>query len=584
MSAVIDNILYVDLEEKEFRVEREPELFKRFLGGSGVAVELLYVNCPPKVDPLSCENPIILATGAFGGVYPSAGKTIAAFKSPLTNDLGESHAGGRLATSLRLAGYGAVVLEKGAPGLSFIEITRDEVSFADASPLKGATSLEVERRVRGCEEVARMQSVLSIGPAGENLVSYSCVTVDRYNYFGRLGLGAVMGAKGVKAISVVGDGQIKLPDPERFIDVFDEIFEAEIQTELMAKYHFTGTPANVLPLNELKALPTRNFLQGQFEYAEEISGENLGERWLERKVSCPMCPIGCMHVSKLRFPFATGYEFAPRDVYYNYESIYALGSNLGVETAEGVLQLIFRANQLGVDTMLMGNALGWATEAFERKAIDSGQTGGLTPSWGDVDTYLEMMDRICGKENEFYSLLAQGLEPAASRYGGESYSMTLNGNGLAGYHTGYAFVVGTIVGSRHSHNNNAGYSIDQKELHLEIDPEKIISYLIDEHEWRNVLTSLGVCLFARSIYTKRRILEGLKAIGIERTGEELDKIGRKILDRAFEFKFREGFDFGEVKIPERLFESPTANGLLDEKVLRDMLQAYVDRRFPSVPG
>lgn len=584
MSAVTDDILYLDLKEREYRVEREPELFKRYLGGSGVATELIHINCPPKADPLSHENPIILVTGAFGGIYPSAGKTVAAFKSPLTNDLGESHAGGRLATSLRLAGYGAVVIENGASNLSFIEITGDGVIFGDASPLKGVSSLEVERRIRGCEKAARIQSIMSIGQAGESLVSYSCVNVDRYNYFGRLGLGAVMGAKGVKAISVVGDGQIRLPDPERYVDVFDEIFEAEIQTDMMAKYHFTGTPANVLPLNEMKALPTRNFRQGQFEFAEEICGENLGERWLERKVSCPMCPIGCMHVAKLRFPFATGYEYAPRDTYYNYESVYALGSNLGIETAEGALQLIFRANHLGVDTMLMGNALGWATEAFEKGAIGSGQTGGLTPTWGDVETYLEMMDRICNKSNEFYSTLAKGVEPAASVYGGGEYSMTLNGNGLAGYHTGYASVVGTIVGSRHSHNNNAGYSIDQKELHREVDQEKIVTYLIDEHEWRNVLTSLGVCLFARSIYTKKRVLEGLRAIGIERTEEELDEMGRKILDRAFEFKFREGFKFDEVKIPARLFESPTANGLLDEKVLRNMLKAYVDRRFPPVPS
>jgi len=581
MNAVLDEILYLDLKEREFRVEKKPELFNEYLGGSGVAVELIHDNCPPDADPLSHENPIILATGAFGGIYPTAGKTIAAFKSPLTNDLGESHAGGRLAISLRLAGFGAVVIENGASNLSFIEITGDGVFFGDASPLKGVPSLEVERRIRGCEEAARIQSVVSIGSAGENLVTYSCVNVDRYNYFGRLGLGAVMGTKGVKAISVIGDGQMRLPDPERYIDVFDEIFEAEIQTDKMSKYHFTGTPANVLPLNELKALPTRNFLQGQFEFADEISGENLGERWLERKVSCPMCPIGCMHVAKLRFPFATGYEYAPRDTYYNYESLYALGSNLGIETAEGTLQLIFRANHLGVDTMLMGNVLGWATEAFEKGAIGSGQTGGLTPTWGDVETYLEMMDRICGNSSEFYSILAKGVEPTAERYGGGEYSMTLNGNGLAGYHTGYASVVGTIVGSRHSHNNNAGYSIDQKELHREVDQEKIVTYLIEEHEWRNVLTSLGICLFARSIYTKKRVLEGLRAIGIERTEEELDEMGRKILDRAFEFKFREGFDF-EVKIPARLFESPTANGLLDENVLRNMLKAYVDRRFPLV--
>jgi aldehyde:ferredoxin oxidoreductase len=153
--------------------------------------------------------------------------------------------------------------------------------------------------------------------------------------------------------------------------------------------------------------------------------------------------------------------------------------------------------------------------------------------------------------------------------------MVLGGNGLAGYHTGYASVLGTIVGGRHSHNNNAGYDIDQKILHQRMKPNQVIKGLIEENEWRYVLTSLVICLFARRVYTEKRIIDALKAVGIERSVNDFKKLGNEIYKLAFDFKFREGFDFNKVKIPKRLFESSTANGKLEESVLTRTLEEYV---------
>lgn len=579
MRKLLDKVLYIDLSENTYEVAEQPELFEKFLGGSGVAIELLLKECPKGTDPFAPENPIILAPGPLGGLFPSAGKTVATFKSPITGDLGESHAGGRLALCLKMAGYGALVIKNSASTLTFLEIDCERVNFRNASPLKGFSSLEVERRLRACAAVARMQSIVSIGPAGEVRVSYACVNVDRYNYFGRLGLGAVFGSKNLKAISIVGSGSIEVPNPEGYKKTFEKFYEEEIETDKMAKYHFTGTPANVLVLNEIKALPTKNFQHGSFDYAEEICGETLGERWLERKVSCPLCPIGCMHVAKLKQAFASGYEYEPIDVYHNYESIYALGSNLCVKTAEEVLRLIHRANVHGIDTMLVGNVLAWATEAFEKGLINRKHTACVTPKWGDTETYLTMIEHIVSKSNEFYTKLSQGVEKAAETYGGEEFAMAIRGNGLAGYHTGYASMLGTMVGGRHSHNNNAGYDIDQRRLHRSVKPKQIINELIKENDWRYVLTSLAICLFARRIYTEKRVVEALKAVGIERSAKELKKLGGEIYKMAFEFKFREGFDFNKLKIPHRIFESPTANGSLDKKVFRNILKEYIVKEF-----
>jgi len=290
-----------------------------------------------------------------------------------------------------------------------------------------------------------------------------------------------------------------------------------------------------------------------------------------------------MHVAKVRQPFASGYEYEPLDVYHNYESIYALGSNLCIKTAEEVLKLIHKANTLGIDTMLLGNVLAWATEAFEKGLINENQTAGIIPKWGDTETYLATIDRIVSKPNEFYAAMAQGAGKASEAYGGEDFAIVLGGNGLAGYHTGYGSILGTVVGGRHSHNNNAGYDIDQKILQRSLNPSHVVNELIKENEWRYVLTSLVICLFARRVYKEKIVVEALKAVGIERSVNHLEKLGREIYSRAFEFKFREGFDFNKVRIPRRLFESSTANGKIDEATLRDMLKEFVKVEFDLAP-
>ncbi len=579
MSRFPDRVLHIDMSEKSSETVEEPQLFEDFLGGSALAISLLLRECPRGTDPFSAENIIVLAPGPFGGVFPCGGKTVATFKSPITGNLGESHAGGRLATCMRLAGYGAIVIKGSSAFPVFLEISSDEVNFRDATPLKGFASPEVERRLRGCAELARLQSIVSVGQAGENRVAYACVNVDRYNYFGRLGLGAVFGSKNLKAVSVMGTGSIKVPKPDRYKQIFKKIYAEIVETDKMAKYHFEGTPANVLVLNEIKALPTKNFQEASFEYAEEISGETLGKSWLEKKTSCPMCPIGCMHVAKLKPSFASGYEYEPIDVYHNYESVYALGSNLCIRSAEEVLNLIHTANMLGVDTMLIGNVLAWATEAFEKGIISKKETNGLAPRWGDAETYLNMTENIVSKTTGFYESLAQGVENAAKAYGGQEFAVAISGNGPAGYHTGYAFLLGTLVGGRHSHNNNGGYDIDQKILQQKMRTEQIAEQLIKENNWRYALTSLVICLFARRIYTEKRVTEALKVLGIERSVKELEKLGEETYRRAFEFKFREGFDFGKVKIPCRFFESSTANGKLDENTFNNILGDFIRLQF-----
>jgi len=569
--------LKVDLAERVFEVEERPELREEWLGGSGAAINLLFEHCPQGIDPFDPENPLILAVGPLNGLFPCAAKTVAMFKSPLTGNLGETHAGGRLGLALRMAGLDAVVVKGFSERPCILSIVDGRAEFIDASPIMGTSTLEAERYLRGLD-VPGLQSVITIGPAGERMVFFAAACVDRYNFFGRLGMGAVMGAKNLKAISVAGTGQIEVPDPDVYKQVYERVYDEAAKTDKMSKYHYVGTPINVLALNAIKALPTQNFRQSSFERAEGISGERIGEELLEFKVSCAGCPIGCLHVAKLREPFQLGYEYAPIDVYYNYESIYALGSNLLVDDARKVLRLIYKANQVGVDTMLLGNALAWATEAYERGLISRSETI-VEPRWGDVEAYLEMIDHLASASNEFYATLAQGPERASEAYGGREFCLTIGNNGLAGYHTGYANVLGMLVGARHSHNSNAGYSIDQQALKRPMSPSEMVEGLIREEDWRYVLTSLVVCMFSRGVYTEDVVVSCLSAVGLQRSVEELLAMGRRVYMKAMEFKSREGFDLRSATVPERLFETPTPHGRLSRDEFRRMLEHYIKLRW-----
>ncbi len=574
----LGKVLYVDLTERKFEVVERFDLFDKYLGGSGVGSKLLLDECPQGVDPFAPENPVILSVGPLNCLYPCASKTVANFKSPITGSYGESHAGGRLSFALRMAGYGALVIKGFSERLVCLFVDDEGVTFRGAEPLKGLSSLEVERELRRLEGPG-IESIVSIGPAGERMVFYASVNVDRYNYFGRLGLGAIFGAKNLKAIVIRGSGEVKAVNPDAHRKLFDKVYDEVLKTDKMSKYHYVGTPVNVLTLNAIKALPTRNFQQGWFEYAEEISGELIGEKYLERKVSCAGCPLGCLHVAKLKPAFAPGYEYEPIDIYYNYESIYALGSNLGIKSAPEVLRLIYKANMIGVDTMLVGNALGWLTEAYEKGLISDKETLGLKPRWGDTETYLKVLDNLLKTPNEFYALMAQGVNPMAEAYGGFDYATTIAGNGLAGYFTGYASIVGTAVAARHSHNSNAGYSIDQKALRKPLTPSQIVDELIKEEDWRFVQTSMVICLFSRGVYTPSLTVEALKTVGIERSEEELYRLGSEIFMNAYRFKFREGFSFETLKIPNRFFEVPTSNGVLSREVVNQMIMEYRRKRW-----
>jgi aldehyde:ferredoxin oxidoreductase len=267
-------VLYIDLNNESVRIENREDL-KQYLGGVGVASKLLEENLIPEADALDPRQPVIFAIGALSTIFPVVTKTVAMFKSPLTGELGESYAGGRMALTMQMAGYDAIVITGSHRRATYLSVNTHDIAFKDARAFKGVSGNEIGRMIRSRETGAGKRSIIRIGPAGENLVSFASVCVDTYRHFGRLGLGAVLGSKNLKAISISGDRSIPIQNHKEYVKAFQTIFKKSTDTELMAKYHDLGTPVNVEPLNAAGALPTLNMQQNRFEGADAISGEVL---------------------------------------------------------------------------------------------------------------------------------------------------------------------------------------------------------------------------------------------------------------------------------------------------------------------
>jgi len=577
------DILEIDLSKESVKRYSRPKLFEEWLGGVGAGINLLNEHVSPDVDPLDQKNVLVFLIGSLTTFYPVISKTVVLFRSPLTGDLGESYAGGRLSLAMRFAGLGAIIIKGKAERSSFITITNDDVQILNAGPLSRMFTNTIGRVLREKIPIGSgRRSSVRIGPASENGVRYGNIIVDSFRHFGRLGAGTIMGSKNLKAIIITGEKDIPLDsDPINYKGLsrtYKRIWNECVKTTAMRKYHVLGTPENILPLNELNALPTRNFKKSRFDKAEGISGEKFVESYLGRRVSCNTCPVGCIHVAILRERYG---KDSPADIHtlavpYDFELLYALGSNLEIGNGLDVLKLIEQTERLGMDAITTGVVLGWLAEAFEKELITKDDTNGLEIRFGNVDSFIEAIKRIASRDSnnkDIFWYAGEGLNALVKKYGGNDFAIMINSHPPAGYSTGPYTILGHYIGARHSHLDNAGYSLDQKALNKHYTPQQAVEWLLKEEEWRNVLNSLVACLFARKIYTPELVVECLSNIGISKSQEELLELGRKIQKLRIETKLKFGMDYPRsmASLPKRFFQMPTAHGKIPEKLIKEKL-------------
>jgi aldehyde:ferredoxin oxidoreductase len=541
------------------------------LGGSGLAAALYEEYGLPSEPPFHPAQPVIFAVGPLTGYFPLMSKVVCAFCSPYTGEYAESHAGGRLALSLRMAGYDALVITGRAKSLSVLVVGGRHMEMHDVHFLAGVDALSVGKHLRRYGHGASgHRSTLRIGPAGENLVETACINVDTYRHFGRLGGGAALGAKRLKAVIVLGDSPQAIPEGKEYPALFKDIHAKLTTTDMMDKYHNLGTPENLLVLNGIKALPWRNLQQTSDPGVEGISGERFAEQLLLRKTACSGCPVGCIHIGLLREMFAAKHDYLYRQVAYDYEPLFSCGSMLGLTAASDVLAVMDECERQGLDVMSAGVALAWATEALQKGVVSEEQT--LLPlSFGDAAGFRQGMVHLGQRTNEFWRLLGAGALKAAAVYGGADFACVL-GQEMAGYATGEVFFVAEALGFRHSHLDAGGYSYDQKAK--DKDAAKAVEFLVKDERQRVMITCMVACLFSRAVYTPELVQDALRVLGYGAAADNLDALAADAQARRWKLKLDTGYHPDNIRIPKRFLEVETWKGRMDPEFLSDVRARY----------
>jgi len=540
------------------------------VGGSGLAALLFSKYGLPDKPWDDPDQPLIFAIGPLTGYFPLMSKTVCAFKSPYHDQYAESHAGGRSALALRFADLDALVITGKAAKPSCIAVASQNLVIKELPFVWGKDVFESGRMLRGLvKRGSGHRTIMRIGPAGENGFAMAAINADTYRHFGRLGGGAVMGRKNLKAILIEGDASFSLPDSKEYPKVFQETY-TKVTGKDMMKYHDIGTPINMAVLNETKMLPIRNLQRTTDPAMSNISGEKFADDVLLRNAACAGCPVGCIHIGFVRERYTKEHRYIYRQVSYDHEPIFAVGAMLSVTNPFHVLAIIDISEKVGLDVMSAGVALAWATEATEKGIISEKET--IVPlSFGDTEGYKQAMDHLGRGTNEFYTLLAQGTLRAAEHYGGKEYACVL-GQEMAGYATGEVYFTSQALGFRHSHLDSGGYSFDQKEKGKDV--PKAVDFLVKDEQGRALLTSMVACLFARGVYTDEMLIACLKAVGYGSIADNLGAVGRNIQQLRWKMRLATGYVPENVAMPKRFYEVTTAKGPVDPAYLAGLTAEY----------
>jgi aldehyde:ferredoxin oxidoreductase len=321
----------------------------------------------------------------------------------------------------------------------------------------------------------------------------------------------------------------------------------------------------------LKALPWQNLQKTSDPAISTITGEKIADDLLLRQSACSGCPVGCIHIAMLREQFGVEHDFLYRQVPYDYEPLFSLGTMLHVTDPTQVLTLMDETEKSGLDCMSAGVALAWATEAFEKGMIGEKET--LVPlSFGEWKGYETALRHIAARTNDFYRLLGQGALACAEQYGGADFACVL-GQEMAGYATGEVFFVAQSHGFRHSHLDSGGYSFDQSAK--EKDAPAAVRFLVDDEKERVLLTSMVSCLFARKLYSVPKMQECLSSLGMQDIATALPEAGETMRSLRWRLKLETGFVPEKVRIPKRFSEITTWKGPVDVNYMRELQKLYV---------
>jgi aldehyde:ferredoxin oxidoreductase len=396
-----------------------------------------------------------------------------------------------------------------------------------------------------------------------------------------------MGSKNIKAVAVRGTKPVALANPQSALQKYRELYK-KCQSDATRKYRNLGTPENVLVFNERGILPTRNFQQGTFEHAEQISGERLKTELRKGTNACGGCAIGCDHIVQVKKG-----PYAGTKTGLDYESLFALGPCCGIDDISAVIKAADLCDRLGIDTISAGVVIAFAMEASEKGLIDEFLDEDLQGlRFGDWEAVVKLVERI-GLREGIGDLLAEGTKRAAAKIGKgtDQFAMHVKGLELPGYilrglkSAAVGFSVSTRGGC---HLRNAAYGLDMKGAELN-DKERGLKIVENENLY-SVIDSLILCKFIRNAVSDEDIIELLRIVnGVELSHEELYKIGERITTLQKVFNIREGATRKDDYPPPRVLQEPLPDGpnkgqFIPLEVYDRMLDAYYEARGWSSQG
>lgn len=407
MNGVTGKFLDVDLSKENITYYEIPEKwYQLYLGGRGLAARIMAEELQGGEDPLGPENLLVFSVGPLQGTnLGGAGRHCVTAKSPKTNSVSDSFAGGYFGHELALSGFDGIIVRGKADKPVYLTLRDSEGKLETAKELWGKTTYETEERLKERYEGARISS---IGQAGENQVIFSCIINDMGRAAGRPGFGAVMGSKNLKAVAVKGSHDKSYYDKEKFSEVRRN-FARDLTDEEGQEFGKYGTSGGILGLNETGILPTENFRRGEYESAEKISGETLYNDHLIDRETCTGCPIRCKRVVRTEFLNQEVNGAGPE-----YESIAALGSLVLNDDLSGILLANKKCNEYGLDTISTGATIAYAMEAHEKGYLNS--PDGIDLTWGNAEAIIRLIDKL-GQREGFGELLAKGIEKVEDELG-----------------------------------------------------------------------------------------------------------------------------------------------------------------------
>jgi len=578
-------VLHVDLTSGRLEVETPPEsLYRETMGGSALNLHYLLRMLPAGADPLGPENVLAISVGVLTGA-PLGGlsRVMVNAKSPLTDAIGDSQAGGFWPAELKFAGYDAIIVTGRAERPVYLWLHDGEAELRDAAHLWGRVTADVEDAIRAEHRDPRIQ-VLQVGPAGEKRTRFACLINNANRANGRTGMGAVMGSKNLKAVAVRGHQKPAIADPDR-VRALARWGHENLETSGVYGLSLNGTPNGVRDLQHSGALPTRNWSSGVFEGWERIWGQTMTNTILKEVDTCYACVVRCKRVVEVQEgPFRA----EPRYGGPEYETVGALGSYCGVSDLAAISMGNQICNAYGLDTISCGGTIAFAMDCYERGILTREDTGGLDLRFGNAEAMVRMVQMIANREG-LGDLLAEGSYRAARQIGrgAEDLVVTCKKQEFPAHvpqskrSLALIYAVNPFGADHQSHDHDPEYAPDNDKENLErltalglhtplsrydLSNEKVRFALTTQYMY-SALDCLGTCQFAWGstfqLYGPDELVDAVRAITGWRTSlAEILLVGQRRLNMLRAFNAREGLGRNDDVLPRKAF-LPMKGGATD---------------------